>query len=126
MECHLSNSILEPRVPTDGLEHYEEEGPKTFVYGEYADDFDQSDDHKPVRILTYFVIYDHDTEEHASLEGLFDPEGSSEFRAYGDVGPKLDNEEDAVLDDDAEDAPKLRLRTTAIDSFSLDYTSLNQ
>ena len=38
MQCHLSNSTPEPRVPTDGLEDYEEEGPKTFVYGEDAEE----------------------------------------------------------------------------------------
>ncbi|GJE89469.1 S-adenosyl-L-methionine-dependent methyltransferase [Phanerochaete sordida] len=120
-----SSQAQKPRIPTDALENYDEEGPRTFVDGEDADDVDPSGDNKPIRTLTDFFVCDHGTEEHVSLEGLFDSESRSELRAYGDVGPMLENEEDAVLDDDAEDAPKRRLRTTAINGFSLDYTSLS-
>jgi DNA (cytosine-5)-methyltransferase 1 len=102
-------------------ETYEVEGSNTVILGE---DRDEDEGSRPVRLLTDFLIFEPGNDnELVSLDELLNATSSRQFEAVGDVAPVYANEEDAGLDDDMEDVPRQRLRTTAIFSFTMDYKS---
>ena len=93
----------------------------TIIYGE-DEDAGASDD-KPVRVLSDFVVYDPVHGAEFVPLALLDVGGDHAFEGAGIVVPYFTNEEDAGLDDDAEDADYApqRLRLSAIFRYSVDY-----
>lgn len=87
---------------------------------------DEDSDQKPIRILSEFTLYDpkHGNELISLLE-LENEQSAREFRAAGTVAPVFVNEEDAGQEDD-EDQPTQRLRTTEVFRYSLDLTRIDE
>ncbi|PCH37981.1 S-adenosyl-L-methionine-dependent methyltransferase [Wolfiporia cocos MD-104 SS10] len=87
-----------------------------------GEDFDDNgaDGHDvPVRILSKFCVFESGNEK---VVPLSDDNINISLEAAGAVAPYFANEEDAGQEDDIEDSQPLRLRTTAILRYTIDYT----
>ncbi|CCM04603.1 uncharacterized protein FIBRA_06785 [Fibroporia radiculosa] len=94
------------------------------IRGETSDNRALDSEDVPVRMLSDFCIFDSRDYQLLSLN-LLDDEGSThKLAAAGCVEPVFADEEDAGQEDDLQ-VPSLRLRTTEIFRFAIDYAKMD-
>ncbi|CAL1693859.1 unnamed protein product [Somion occarium] len=118
--------VVQPKARYLERDDEDEERADLIIIGEDTEAVPEESNNKPIRLLSDFVIYDpKHGNELISLLDLENGDVDREFQAAGLVAPVFVNEEDAGQEDD-EDVPVQRLRTSAIFRFSLDYTQFDE